>query len=253
MQQAVIDNPVWLPADWPAPTCVRAGSTTSLSDISPDSSMDFNLAMHTGDNPGRVSANRSYLQNMLNLPAAPIWLRQVHGSRIITAGKDATGDEADGCYSDQRGHVCAVLTADCIPLMLCNREGSEIAAVHAGWRGLCNGVIENALGCFRSTPTEILAWVGPHICSRHYEVGSEVLNRCKEVYGAKAHTAFIATRPDHWQADLGKLAEMALSGCGITAMYSSGHCTFARTDLLYSYRRNREGGRFASLIWITPD
>ena len=130
---------------------------------------------------------------------------------------------------------------------IANQEGGALAVVDLGVMEVAKHIP------IEGSPTEILAWVGPHICSRHYEVGSEVLNRCKEVYGAKAHTAFIATRPDHWQADLGKLAEMALSGCGITAMYSSGHCTFARTDLLYSYRRNREGGRFASLIWITPD
>ena len=103
--------------------------------------MDFNLALHTGDDPGRVSANRSYLRDMLKLPAEPLWLQQVHGSRILTAGGYSTGAEADGCYSDQSGHACAVLTADCVPLLLCNRAGSEIAAVHAGWRGLCLRVI----------------------------------------------------------------------------------------------------------------
>lgn len=247
------EQPLWHPAEWPAQRHIRAGFTNSCHRSRAEDPAGFNLALHTGADRERALCNREQLLEILHLPAPPLWLKQVHGDRILKPDAENADNEADGCYTDRRGVVCAVLTADCIPLLLCDQGGTEIAAVHAGWRGLCNGVIGRALGCFTCAPAAIMAWLGPHICARHYEVGGEVRERCLATLGVKAHTAFTPTRPDHWQADLAQLAELALAVCGVTRLYRSGLCTYERADLLYSHRRDGNAGRFASLIWMTPE
>lgn len=247
------DQALWHQAEWPAPRHIRAGFTSSYPQSRTEDPVGFNLALHAGGDPEQAQCNREILKEELRLPAQPLWLRQVHGDHILKPGTDNADNEADGCYTDRRGTVCAVLTADCIPLLLCATNGAEIAAVHAGWRGLCNGVIERALDCFTYAPAAIMAWLGPHICARHYEIGVEVRERCLAVFGAKAHTAFTAARTDHWQADLAQLAGLALAARGVTSVYRCGLCTYERADLLYSHRRDVNAGRFASLIWMTPD
>lgn len=247
------EQPLWHAAEWPAPQHIRAGFTNSYHRSKAEDPAGFNLALHAGADPERALCNREQLQEILRLPAQPLWLKQVHGDRILKPEAENADNEADGCYTDRYGVVCAVLTADCIPLLLCDQDGAEVSAVHAGWRGLCNGVIGQALGYFARPPATIMAWLGPHICARHYEVGGEVRERCLDVFGPKAHIAFTATRPDHWQADLAQLAGLALAVRGVTRLYRSGLCTYERADLLYSHRRDRNAGRFASLIWMTQE
>ena len=170
-------NKAWMPADWPAPGHIHAGTTTRPAGVSRPPFDGFNLAGHVGDDPQAVAENRLRLQSQLNLPAAPTWLQQRHSSRVVEAIPDVPV-EADGAYTGATGRVCAVLTADCIPLLLCNKAGSEIAAVHIGWRGLSLGIIKNALVMFNAEPRELLAWLGPCISQRNYEIGTDVITAC---------------------------------------------------------------------------
>jgi purine-nucleoside/S-methyl-5'-thioadenosine phosphorylase / adenosine deaminase len=200
-----------------------------------------------------VARNRANLVDALQLPAAPRWLRQVHGTEV--AQFDAVGDEdrerhADAACTLMPGVVLAILTADCLPVLLCARDGSEVAAAHAGWRGLCAGVLENTLGAMRSKREDILAWLGPAIGPGSYEVGAEV----REVFLARdaaAAQAFVPTRPGHWRCDLCTLARQRMHAAGVRRIFGGGFDTFTDAGL-YSYRRGAAGsGRFASLIWIS--
>ena len=195
-----------------------------------------------------VAENRLRLGVGLALPAEPRWLTPVHGS-VIAGADNAPGCEADGSYSDRPGVVCAVLTADCLPVLLCDRAGREVAAVHAGWRGLAGGVIEAALDRFSAKTADILAWLGPAIGPDAFEVGDEV----REAFLADdpaAASAFRATRPGHWLADLYALARLRLARRGVTAVYGGGLCTYTDAERFYSFRREPVTGRMASLIWI---
>ncbi len=242
------DTSCWIDADWPAPANIHAGVTTRLGGCSRTPFDSFNLAAHVGDDPNAVERNRAALRRRLSLPAEPHWLQQVHGTAIRDASE--TGSPcADATWADRPGEVCAVLTADCVPILLCNRSGTEIAAVHAGWRGLSGGIIAKAAARFRAEPGMLLAWLGPHIGPAHYRVGDDVRNACLTA-SAAASAGFTDAGADHWFADLGYLVRSALAECGVTACFASPHCCFSRDELYYSYRRDRVTGRMASLIWM---
>jgi YfiH family protein len=167
----------WLQPDWPAPARVRAASTSRLGGLSQGPYASLNLATHVGDDPQSVADNRALLQQALSLPSQPLWLEQVHGCEVACLEmppREFLPIQADASYSNHPGAVCAVMTADCLPLLLCDRNGSEVAAVHAGWRGLCDGVIEAAVARFSAPPEELLAWLGPAIGPQAFEVGAEV-------------------------------------------------------------------------------
>lgn len=209
----------------------------------------LNLGDHVGDDPRAVAENRARLRNVLSLPAEPCWLQQVHGSCAVDAAAQALPCQADAAYTDQSGVVCAVLTADCLPLLLCDRAGTRVAAVHAGWRGLASGVIERALEGFAASGNELMAWLGPAIGPRAFEVGDAV--RAEFVAHATAATAaFQAGRAGHWYADLYTLARQRLAARGVTAVYGGDHCTFSDAARFYSFRRDGVTGRMASLIWL---
>ena len=240
---------LWIPANWAAPARVFAGITTRLGGVSHSPFNDLNLAAHVGDHPDSVRENRRRVKKALDLPSEPVWLNQIHGCSIIKGKPVAKPATADGCYTDQTGIVCTVMTADCIPLLLCNRSATEIAAVHVGWRGIGAGIIPAALASFRENAANLLAWIGPHIGSNHYEVGDEVRVACISVDHDTAG-GFIRNNAGRWQASLEEIARIVLINNGLTSIYSDGRCTFTEDHYFYSYRREKRTGRMASLIWM---
>lgn len=235
--------------DWPAPPRVRAASTTRLGGVSPGPYEALNLADHVGDDPAHVARNRALLRDRLALPAEPLWLEQVHGRDCVDAGAAAPGCAADAAVARAPGRVCAVMTADCLPVLLCNRGGEAVAAAHAGWRGLATGVIEQAVVALDADPEEILAWLGPAIGPGAFEVGGEVRDTfVAEDPGAAAD--FRAHGPGKWLADLFGLARRRLARMGVTRVYGGGLCTYSDRARFYSFRRDGATGRMASLIWL---
>jgi polyphenol oxidase len=239
-------------ADWPAPPNVRAVVTTRRLPGESDPPFDrCNLGSRSGDAPAAVIANREHIAAMLELPEAPRWLKQVHGIAVHDADAliaDAE-PEADAAISRVAGRVLVVLTADCLPVFLCRDDGTAIGVAHAGWRGLANGVVEatvQALG----DPASLIAWLGPAIGASSYEVGDEVRAAFVDL-DAGASDAFAPTRPGHWRCDLYALARRRLAACGVARVSGGGFDTFA-DERFYSYRRDHETGRFASLIWLEP-
>ncbi len=239
----------WIRAEWPAPSNIRAGSTTRLGGVSKGSYYSFNIAAHVGDDMNDVGENRRRLRQELKLPAEPLWLQQIHSNRIIQNGKSADDLQADGAYANKTGRVCVVMTADCLPILLCNERGTEIAAIHVGWRGFSRNIIKNAISSFTSAPENLMAWMGPCICPVHYEIDVNVHDACLQILPGSVD-AFTSSRPGHWYADLKKLARQQLTNMGIYQISESSFCTFADDSLFYSYRREAVCGRIATLIWM---
>lgn len=239
----------WIIPDWPAPSYVRAAVSTRCGPGVSQSPFDaFNLGARCGDDSRAVATNRMRLREAMELPSGPCWLRQVHDTRVIV---DPQHDEpqADAAVTRALGVVLAILTADCLPVLFCAADGSEIAAAHAGRRGLVAGVLENALAAMQTPRKNIMAWLGPAIGPRSYEVGDEVRAAFIAHDRAVADT-FIATRPGHWLCDLYELARQRLFNAGVTRIFGGGFDTFA-DPRFYSYRRDgARSGRFASLIHI---
>lgn len=243
--------PSFIEAVWPAPARVRALTTARGGGVSGAPYDTLNLADHVGDQPQHVAENRRLLRAALALPAEPVWLKQVHGTRVVDAATIGDSAEADGGYTDAAGVVCAVLTADCLPLFLCDRAGTRVALVHAGWRGLAAGIIREGVAAMRVPGGDLLAWLGPAIGTDAFEVGAEVRSACLAVGPSAAAAAFRpAARPGHWWADLYALARAQLNAAGVHAVFGGGHCTFRESQRFYSYRRDRVCGRMASLIWL---
>lgn len=237
--------------DWPAPLRVRAAATTRFVAGASQPPFDaFNLGAHCGDDPAAVAANRESLESLLALPSPPRWLRQVHGTAVVPFDEAASVDppNADASLTRTPGVVLAVLTADCLPLLVCADDGSEIAAIHAGWRGLAAGVIERCIESLRAPRAKLLVWLGPAIGAASYEVGAEVRDAFLGI-DARHADAFATTRPGHWHCDLYALARRRLAALGIARVHGGGFNTFADVRF-YSYRRASRTGRFASLIWI---
>jgi YfiH family protein len=242
----------WIFPDWPAPALVHAAvSTRQGPGVSGAPFERFNLGLRNGDHAVAVATNRSALQESLGLPAAPRWLRQVHGTGVAELGPLPSADEpvADAAVSHVPGTVLAILTADCLPVLFCAADGSEIGAAHAGWRGLAGGVLEATLAQLRSPSRDVLAWLGPCIGATSYEVGEEV-HAAFMAHDRAAAACFVLTRPGHWLCDLASLARQRLRAAGVERITGGGFDTFA--DLrFYSYRRDAaSSGRFASLIWL---
>jgi YfiH family protein len=240
----------WIRPDWTAPANVKAASTTRNGGVSEGPWSSLNLASHVGDNAQAVAENRRRLRNALNLPAEPAWLEQVHGTDIVSA--DRQGDCADACVSDSVGRVCVVMTADCLPVLFCNRAGTRVAAAHAGWRGLSAGILESTLAALVDPPSELMAWLGPAIGPDAFEVGSEVRDA---FVGAlpEAEVHFKISRPGHWFADLYGLARQRLMNLGLTTISGGQYCTFGEAGRFFSYRRDGVTGRMATLAWLDPE
>ena len=243
----------WISPEWPAPSRVRAVVTTRNGPGVSAAPFDrLNLGSNSGDAADAVLANRASLQQALALPAAPRWLRQVHGIDVAELGPLPGADaiQADAAVSHIAGTVLAILTADCLPVLFCAADGSEIGAAHAGWRGLVGGVLEATVAQMRTSPAGLLVWLGPCIGAASYEVGEEVRAAFIDAAAASA-SCFVPTRPGHWTCDLAALARQRLAAAGVHQVYGGGFDTFTDADL-YSYRRDgARSGRFASLIWLT--
>ena len=242
---------VWIEPDWPAPASVRAICTTRAGGVSSGPYAGLNLADHVGDDPACVARNRAMLAERLVLPAEPLWLRQVHGCAVASSGLDGTGCEADASMALGPGRVCVVLTADCLPLLLCDRAGTRVAAVHAGWRGLVAGVIEATLERMQVAHEDLLVWLGPAIGPGVFEVGPEVRSAFLAL-DPGADQAFRPSPAGRWLADIYLLARRRLAAQGVTEVWGGEHCTVTDAERFFSYRRDGATGRMASLIWIAP-
>lgn len=236
-------------ADWPAPPGVRAVQTLRGGGVSVSPYDQFNLADHCGDDPAAVAANRRILRTELALPAEPAWLHQVHGVDAVRIPSASTAPVcADAAWTAAPGVVCAVLTADCLPVLFAAADGSVVAVAHAGWRGLAAGVLEATLAALPVPPDQILVWLGAAIGPTAFEVGPEV----RAGFMAdqpEAGAAFQPGRDDRWQGDLYALARLRLQRAGVTRVYGGGACTYSDTARYYSFRRDARCGRMASLIW----
>lgn len=237
--------------EWPAPTWVRAVSTTRDGGLSSGPFASLNLGDHVGDGPAQVAGNRARLIEHLGLTAEPCWLNQVHGRTIIHADAVAPGREADGAVTDTPGAVCVVMTADCLPLLICDDRGTRVAAVHAGWRGLADGVVDSALDALGVAPERLLVWLGPAIGPAAFAVGDEVRDRFIAV-APDAAAAFQPHGAGRWLADLFLLARQRLTRLGVGRVYGGGDCTVSQPHRFFSYRRDGVTGRMASLIWLDP-
>jgi len=233
--------------DWPAPKQVRTLQTTRNGGFSSSPYTSLNLGDHVGDNPLTVERNRMLLQPLV--PSEPVWLKQVHGTMVVDAGKASCWPQADACITSTPGAVCVIMTADCLPILLCNELGTVVGAVHAGWRGLCAGVIEQTVHSMNEPPQTLMAWLGPAIGPLVFEVGEEV----RAAFVARqpeASTAFFPGMNDKWLADLYLLARLRLSALGINRVYGGGLCTYSDYKRFFSYRRNGTTGRMGTFIWI---
>lgn len=236
----------WLVPDWPAPENIRAATTLRTGGVSGGAYASLNPALHVGDKLEWVTENRRILKELLSLPSEPVWLNQIHSNFVIDAAKSELIQEADASYSEEPGIVCAVMTADCLPLLVCDTEGSCVAAIHAGWRGLLAGVIANTILALQKQ--NLLVWLGPAIGPECFEVGTEV----REVFVNKSITfgnAFKEQGHDRWLADIYQLARTELMSLGIDQVYGGNFCTVTEQARFYSYRRDKETGRMATLIW----
>ncbi|MCD2450261.1 peptidoglycan editing factor PgeF [Methylicorpusculum oleiharenae] len=242
----MINSKNWLTPEWPVPGNVFAVTTLRTGGFSEGGYQSLNPALHVGDNPEVVMRNRARISELLDLPAEPVWLQQVHGNTVIDAAQADGLSAADASFTNQAGVVCAVLTADCLPVLLCSRDGLSVAAVHAGWRGLLDGVITNTVNVLHGK--DLLVWLGPAIGSAAFEVGAEV----RSAFLAKSirfGAAFTESHDGKWLADIYALARIDLASVGINQVYGGGFCTVTDADRFYSFRRDKQTGRMASLIW----
>lgn len=247
-------HPQWIIPDWPAPAHVRALVTTRAGGISTGPYASMNLGRRTDDDPVAVNANHAQLNRLL--PEPPRWLAQVHGSTVVDAdtltGLPTEVPQADASVARRPGTVCAILVADCLPVLLTDRAGTCIAAAHAGWRGLAGGVIASTVARMPAPPAGLLAWIGPGIGPSAFEVGDDVLQTfCAGAPERKA--AFKPLRAGKWLCDLPALARDALQRAGVTQVYGGDLCTYTDPQRFYSHRRNPITGRMAALIWKTSD
>lgn len=276
----------WITPDWPAPPNVKAAATLRTGGVSEGAFSSLNLGSHVGDVPAAVSENRRLLRAALKLPAEPTWLNQVHGINVVdaTAGErvgssnvidaaasavdtsagivrsgnnpasaegatPAAAPSADASVARGAGAVCVVMTADCLPVLFCDRAGTRVGAAHAGWRGLAGGVLGATIKSLDVPPSQLMAWLGPAIEQDAFEVGDEVHEAFLKLAADNA-AAFRANARARWQADLYQLARNELARLGVTAVYGGGFKCFADSERFFSYRRESRTGRMATLVWL---
>lgn len=244
----------FLRPDWPAPAGVRAAFTTRLGGYSAGPWGTLNLGTRVGDDPQAVAANHAAVARALALPAPPQWLHQLHGTELVAAAADGIERSGDAAWTRRRGVVCAVQSADCLPILLCDRAGSLVAAVHGGWRGLAGGIVQRVLIGLGVAPDGLLAWLGPAICGRCYEVGAEVRAAFCAADERLAGQFRPSDRSGHWLADLPGIARAQLEASGVPAdaIHGGDLCTREDGRRFYSHRRDGVTGRMAALIWLAP-
>lgn len=238
----------WLQATWPAPPGIIAGTTLRNGGNSAGPYATLNLGDHVGDDTDRVRANRRAFVAACRLPDEPRWLRQVHGTTVVKTSAATSESAADAAVTDHEGVICAVLTADCLPVVFAAADGSEIAVAHAGWRGLSAGILEKTVAAMRTPASAVLAWLGPAISQAAFEVGDEV----RETFvlaDPTASGAFVANEHGRWQADLYALARLRLARCGVEQVFGGDRCTFREPGAFFSYRRDGACGRMATFAF----
>jgi len=233
--------------DWPAPANVKTLQTTRVGGISSAPYDSLNLGDHVGDTPMSVTRNRMLLSTLL--PSEPVWLQQVHGTAVANADMAGCLPQADACIARHRDAVCVVMTADCLPVLLCDTQGSVAGAAHAGWKGLAAGVIEATVKEIEVVPQNLMAWLGPAISQQAFEVGDEVRALFVDA-DPKASAAFIPGQPGKWLANIYELVRIRLNALGITQIYGGNYCTFRERERFFSYRRDGATGRMGTFIWL---
>lgn len=233
--------------DWPAPKNVKSLQTTRNGGVSAAPYNTLNLSSNVGDIPLAVARNRMLLEPML--PSEPVWLKQVHGVVVVDTAQAGCWPEADASISTHPGAVCVAMTADCLPVLLCDDQGTVVSAVHAGWRGLCDGVIEHAVRAMNVPSDTLMAWLGPAIGVNAFEVGGEVRTEfiAKDPH---ATTAFTPSSPGKWLTDIYQLARLRLNALGVTRIFGGGLCTYTDSTSFFSYRRDNVTGRMGTFIWL---
>lgn len=254
--------PLWHPAQWPAPPWIKTAVTERSGGVSQSPYDTLNLALHVGDDFDAVTENRRRLLDSIDADQI-VWLNQVHGSDLVFADAQppfaSEAPEADGSFATKAGTACAVLTADCVPALICDRRGKQVAAIHAGWRGLTNGILARAVASFDAPAESLLIYLGPAISASHYEVDDRFLETMRLQFPLEQGNSLwsqivakCAAKPGHYMFDLYALARYQMQQLGVVNVYGGSDCTFSRPDRFYSYRRDGITGRFASLIWIAP-
>lgn len=249
--------PALILPQWPQPETVRSCSTTRQGGVSLPPYDSLNLGSHVSDLPEHVTTNRQRLQQLASLPSAPHWLEQVHGTDVarLTQKTSHQTIRADAAYTDELGIVCAAMSADCLPVLFCSRAGDEVAAAHAGWRGLNAGILENTLSTFRADPQDVMVWFGPAIGPQQFEVGAEVREAFidNDAQAATAFTPFVKDTffgKEKYLANIYELARLKLQAAGVRHFYGADRCTVSEPAYFFSYRREGITGRLASLIWL---
>ncbi|MEZ8040141.1 peptidoglycan editing factor PgeF [Vibrio sp. 1F263] len=239
--------------DWNAPKNVKAFASTRFDGCSTGAYQGLNLGMHVGDDASLVESNRAWLKQQSKMPTVPVWLNQTHSTDVVTVLEPVVNVlDADGAFTTAKGVVCSAMTADCLPVILTDTKGTQVAAVHAGWRGLAGGILENAVAKFSNLDSEnqIIAWLGPAIGKGAFEVGNDVLDAFVR-FDPQAKLAFKAkSEPGKWLANMSQLATQRLMKVGVTSVTDSNLCTYADSDAFYSYRRDGITGRQATFIWL---
>lgn len=244
----------WVIPTWPAPLNVKAFTTVRQGGISRAPYDSFNLALHVGDNPEAVLANRTQLKQAANLLQEPLWLTQTHSTRVVDVADFADLKkmhdfiDADASVAFKPNQVCVVLTADCLPILLCDKAGTRISAIHAGWRGLAGGIVEAAVQKLNCDPKNLVAWLGPAIGPDAYEVRADFLAAFKE---HQSEVTFKPKEKGYWLANMYELARIRLQRAGVTAIYGGEFCTYQDSARFYSFRRSGVTGRMATLIWFS--
>jgi hypothetical protein len=242
----------WIVPDWPAPPNVRSLLTTRAGGVSLGPYSSLNLGRHVGDDPQAVATNRARVSELLAGAGEPLWLDQVHGTRVIDSAAFSSSDAppmADAAFSRSAGAVCVVLTADCLPVLFCDDAGSVVAVAHAGWRGLIAGVLEETIVAMGVPGHALMAYLGPAIGPQAFVVGDEVRSAFVAA-DAKAARAFTPSLPDKWLADIYRLARQRLVGQGVESIFGGSYCTVSEADRFFSYRRDGRTGRMAAMIWL---
>ncbi|MFU2059662.1 peptidoglycan editing factor PgeF [Avibacterium volantium] len=240
-----------LKPNWTAPANIHAFTTLRQGGVSQAPYDSFNLGDHVGDDKNSVKTNRTLLVEQFHLPQLPLFLNQTHSTRVICLPYEGNNLDADAVYTNQPNQVCLVMTADCLPVLFTNQQGTEVAAAHAGWRGLCDGVLEQTVQQFQAEPQEIIAWLGPAIGPKSFQVGEEV----RQQFIAQDPNAAQAFVPDpseqgKYLADLYHIARLRLNKLGISQISGGEHCTYLERENFFSFRREKQTGRMASLIWF---
>jgi hypothetical protein len=239
----------WIIPGWSAPAGVRAVTTTRLGGVSAGNYASMNLALHVNDDESTVLQNRKLLREALQLRAEPCWLEQVHSTEIADLDSSHASLRADGSTTTSGDKVCVVMTADCLPVLLVDRKGERIMALHAGWRGLADGILEKGVGLYRPDQ-DVIAWLGPAIGPQRFEVGEEVVEQLMIDSGNNNAWYRPAQSPGKWMVNLYQAARLRLLDCGVSEIYSDDFCTFTDESRFYSYRRQGQCGRMATLVWF---